>query len=357
MGIPTVRNRLDASTSRCVSTQVGLRVATASSVSTMSFSQYWHQVPGWAKKVLGASLLIGATLVGLGLLGDHHKVWEHWSFGANFYSSVAGAFFGIPFAAVVVTWFTAAQERRLAQEPTRALSRSAWSEFRSAVSAHAAMMPAEEIRTNSKALADAIVAIREKAVVIRKRNPEAFKFFRPDPAKFEWGADETGSGFEEDFADMMRQTNEITKALTAFKSSLDAMGSDTAEYNRAWAMARHRWQFLSTTVRTFRLSADLGWGMPEESERDFVFRFNSELSPIHGTVMSVANQISSIVSLMSEGIQVARTAPTDLIEKLSSPTVNAFDSKAFIFAATNAAKIIEDLTREVDEVDAAWPSD
>jgi hypothetical protein len=54
----------------------------------MSFSQYWHQVPGWAKKVLGASLLIGATLVALGLLGDHHKVWEHWSFGANFCSSV-----------------------------------------------------------------------------------------------------------------------------------------------------------------------------------------------------------------------------------------------------------------------------
>jgi hypothetical protein len=211
--------------------------------------------------------------------------------------------------------------------------------------------------TNSKALADAIVAIREKAVVVRQRNPEAFKFFRPDATKFKWGADEKGNGFEEDLADMMRRINEITKALTVFKSRLDAMGSDTAEYNRAWAMARHRWQFLSTTVRTFRLSAELGWGMPEEPERDLVFRFNSELSPIHGTVMSVANQISSIVSLMSEGMQVARTAPTDLIEKLSSPTVNAFDSKAFIFAATNAAKIIEDLTLEVDEVDAAWPSD
>jgi hypothetical protein len=218
-------------------------------------------------------------------------------------------------------------------------------------------MPAEEIRTNSKALADAIVAIREKAVVVRRRNPEAFKIFRPDATKFNWGADEAGNGFEEDLADIGRQTSEITKALNAFKSRLDAMESDTAEYNRAWAMARHRWQFLSTTVRTFRLSAELGWGMPEEAERDLVFRFNSELSPIHGTVMSVANQISSIVSRMSEGMQVARTAPTDLIEKLSSPAVNAFDFKAFIFAATNAAKIIEDLTREVDEIDAAWPSD
>lgn len=323
----------------------------------MSFWQYWRQVPGWAKKVLGASLFIGVTLVALGLLGDHHKVWERWSFGANFYSSVASAFFGIPFAAVVVTWFTAAQERRLAQEPARALSRNAWSEFRSAVSAHAAMMPAEEIRTHSEALADAIVAIRAKAVAVRKRNPQAFKFFRPDATKFTWGADETGQGFEEDLADMARRINEIANALNAFKSRLDAMGSDTAECNRAWAMARHRWQFLSTIVRTSRLSADLGWGMPEEPERDFEFRFNSELSPIHGTVTSVANQISSIVSLVSEGMQVVSTAPTELVEKLSSPTVNAFNAKSFIFAATNAAKTLEDLAREIDEVDAAgWPN-
>ena len=277
----------------------------------MGFTQYWRQVPSWAKTALIASLLTGATLVTLGLCGDCHMVWAHWSFGANFYASATGAFFGIPFAAVVVTWFAAAQERRLAQGPARTLSRNAWFEFKSAVFTHAAVMPAEEIRVQSKALADAIVAIREKAVAVRQRNPEAFKFFRADPTKFSWGVDEAGNGFEQDLAEIRRQIGEIRKALTAFHSRFVSIGSDAAEYNRAWAVARHSWQFLSTTVRTFRLSADLDWGMPHNPERDFVYRFNAELSPIHQTVARVANQLSPLTSLIASGMAVIDTEPTN----------------------------------------------
>ena len=320
----------------------------------VGFPEYWRNLRPWVKGLFWGLIGLGGICVMLGFYGDSHKFWQNWSFGANFFSSFAGALFGIPFAAILITWFTSSQERRMAQGPVETLSQNAWSEFKSAVRAHAEMMPFETLRESTKVIADSIVAIRTKVAAANARNPDAFKI--PSKRKpFEWGVDEGGNGYAEDYACMSEHAHKISSGVLAITSRLEAIGSSSAPYNRAWASARNRWQFLNTTVRTMRLSADLDWDMPEGPERDFVFRFNAEASPIHRTVTTLTNTVHPVIGILVQGLQ-ARDTPAELVQHISETRVRNFDAAGFAREGAAAATILEDLTRELDEVDAAgWP--
>ena len=255
----------------------------------VKFRDYWSTLGCWAKALFWGSIVSGIVCVLVGLWGDHQKFWQHWGFGANFFSSFTGALFGVPFAAILVTWFTTSQERRMAQGPIKTLSANAWAEFKGAAGHHAAMIPPASLRDGATQIAESVDAIRGKVAAVSARNPNAFDTIPSKRVPFDWGTDEAGSGFTKDMNFMISEAKKLGRGIESIATPLEAIGSPSSVYNRAWGLARNRWQFLNSTVRAERLGADLGWGMPAAAEQDLVFRFDSELSPVHRTLVALLN--------------------------------------------------------------------
>jgi hypothetical protein len=320
----------------------------------MTFWEFWRNLPRWAKRLSFGSIALGVICPALGLCGDLHNFWQHWGYGANFFSSLTGALFGVPFAAVLITWFTTSQERRMSQTSVETLSTRAWSDLKNAISAHIAILPPTLLREKAKAIADTFIAITAKIAAVKDRNPNAFHTISSARQPFDWGVDADGCGYVEDRAFIFAEAQKLTAEVTAMLAGVSAIGGSTDQYNRDWAAVCGRWQFLNTTVRAMRLSAGSEWGMPAGAEADFVYRFSASQSPINPTVYFLMTTMPVFVDALTRGIRA--DSPEELIKQMVQPKIKAINVPDWARNAANAAQILDDLQGAVRTVDdAGWP--
>jgi hypothetical protein len=223
----------------------------------MTFGEYWGRLPSWARRLTIASPVLGAFFLVAGIGGDALGFWAHWNFAANFFRSLTGALFGVPFAAILLTWFTTSQEGRNSQSQVAALSTNAWSEFKNSVTDHLNMLPAATLRSSTSDIFEAFELIRAKVDAANQRNHIAVR------SEFEWGEDANGNGYEEDLRVIYSATQKVVEGVDPIVASLSATGSLSDPYNRDWAAVRNKWEFLNTTVRDKGLvSASTGACLP-----------------------------------------------------------------------------------------------
>jgi hypothetical protein len=320
----------------------------------MTFRDYWRTLPQWAKRLSVVSIALGIGCLTLGLYGDVNRVWQNWGYGANFFSSLTGALFGLPFAAILVTWFTASQERRMSKAPVETLSAAAWADLKYAVTKHIEILPPNTLRENAKTIANAFNAIMAKVSAVSDRNPNAFLIVSTRREPFDWGVDADGNGYVEDRKAILAAVKELSTQITAMLAGVSAMGGSTDQYNRDWAAVCANWQFINTTVRAMRLSVGMEWGMPKSAEAEFVYRFSAGQSPMNPTVHFLMTTMPVFLNAITRGVK--SDAPDEFIKQMTQPNIKVINATDWAEKAANAARIFEDLQAAVRTVDVApWP--
>jgi hypothetical protein len=317
----------------------------------MTFGEYWGRLPAWARRLTIASPVLGAFSLVAGIRGDALGFWAHWSFGANFFSSLTGALFGVPFAAILLTWFATSQEARTSQSQVAALSTNAWSEFKNSITNHLKILPAATLRTSTSEIFEAFELIRAKVDAAYQRNPKPGCI----EAEFEWGDDSEGNGYDEDLRVIYGATQKIANGVKAIVARLGATGSLSDPYNRDWAAVRNKWEFLNTTVRDRRLGVGFDWGMPAAAESEFVYRLDTNQSPIHPVVSMIASQGVVAMKAITDAYE-KRDKPAELAAGLSRGKVKQLDPANLKRLGEVGAKVLDELQSAIAAVDqAGWP--
>ncbi len=320
----------------------------------MRLRDFWRDLPKWAKVSFWTSIALGLICFAAGLYGDALSFWGSRSYGVNMFTSLTGALFGVPFAGILVTWFTTSLESRAslaaAKTSARALTAFTWIEFKELAENHLRAIEPAALRESGPEVTAAMDRIKE--IVKPVLNDNFLALAKPDESEFKWAKDSDAGRVRDD---MLAVATVVQEASAHFNALL--MNSDRiAALNQEWAALRSKWAFLSTTVRAQRLGAGLGWGMPESADSTFAYRFAADTSPLNGLVVPLHNKVIHTGLAIALALQDEPASPFKVAERLSDASLNYFDPKTLQTAATRAADAFEHLRAALQEVEAAgWP--
>jgi hypothetical protein len=323
----------------------------------MTLAEFWRGLPRWAKFSIWISTVLGCFCLAAGLYGDARGYWASRSFGVNLFTSLTTALFGIPFAAIFITWFTTSLESRVAKHAAESAAtmaaQSAWADLRASIAAHVEIIRPETLRDNVKLMSDGIASVKAIFDPVAARNVVALGQNRRQ-VEFDWGTGADGKGYAEDWAAILRETKEVMAVgFNAFNEAT----AGVVQYNSDWAALRGKWDFLRTTVKAARTSAGLDW-MPEDAETQFAYRFTPDKSPVNQTMLMWSRALKAIKPIMDAALAAHNGAsPFEVAKLLNLVEVRIFDPQKFARDADAAATALESLQKAVSEVDeAGWPA-
>lgn len=320
----------------------------------MRLRDFWRDLPRWAKGSFWGSIALGLICFAAGLYGDAHDFWGSRSYGANMFTSLTSALFGVPFAGILVTWFTTSLESRAslaaAKTSARALTASTWTEFKELAESHLRAITPAALRESGPEVTAAMERVKEVVTPVLDDNWLALT--KSDESTFKWSKHSDDGRFREDMQAVAATLREASAHFNVLGMAPDRI----AALNQEWAALRSKWEFLSTTVRAQRLAAGLGWGMPESADSAFAYRFATDTSPLQGLVVTLYNKVAYTGIAVGLALKDEPESPFKVAKFLNDASLNYFDPKTIRTAANRAADALEHLQAALHEVEAAgWP--
>ncbi|MCU1615963.1 MAG: hypothetical protein JWO98_3503 [Frankiales bacterium] len=320
----------------------------------MRLRDFWRDLPKWAKCSFWVSIALGLICFAAGLYGDAQSFWGSRSYGVNMFTSLTSALFGVPFAGILVTWFTTSLEDRLsrtsAETAAVALTISAWAEIKEMLEVHLGLIDPDTFRADAKMLAEQLEKAKAIAAPVHDNNWGAQS--RGDESRFSWATDNSEVRFAEDIRALKDVFNKLVDPWQRLRGPLEH--ADTINAN--WAALRGKWQFLSNTVKAQRLGAGLRWDMPERADSLFSLHFAAELSPLNrplGTIFGTGNRW---VGALKEIVAEQERSPLEAWRAIWKADIRYFEPASIADQATTAANTFGEIRAALQEVEAAgWP--